>query len=298
MEIRPSRAGERGAIVKFCLDEDPQDYIPAWMDRFLRQGTFFLLLDGKKVAGIVHGQRAPDGSAWMSAARVNEDYRGQGWINRMNDYALSTRPLRKAHAARMLITDDNTSSSRAAWKGGYRIVSTLSFVDWEPAAKAHGPRRPPSGYRRSSPERFSLEASRSPLLKAQGGLAYGPFTGAFAPTLEAARSKKSWLFHSDLHGGLLAGMFPDTGERWMGIQALAATSRVAQRLIDFALERRAQSATVILPAGERFTRPFLSSGFTRSDWAKRVNIWQKDLTGKAGAPTSSRAGAARPPRAR
>ncbi len=279
MEIRPARPRERAAIAKFCLKQDPQDYVPAWMDRFLRQGRFFLLLDGRKIAGIVHGQRAPDGSAWMAAARVHEDYRGQGWINRMNDFALQTRALQGARAARMLITSDNTSSSRAAEKGGYRIVSTLTFVDWEATGKPRRPRGARSGYGRCPPLTFSREALRSALLKAQGGLVYGPFTGAFAPTLNAGRAKKAWLFRSELLGPLMAGMFADTGERWMGIQAFLATATAAEKVIDFADERRAESATVILPSGERFSKPFLKAGFTRSDWAKRVNIWQKDLAG-------------------
>ena len=292
MKIRAARPGERAAIAKFCLSQDPEDYIPAWMDRFERQGRFFMLQDGRRLAGIVHGQRAPDGSAWMSAARVHEDYRGQGWINRMNDFALATPALRGARAARMLITSDNTSSARAALKGGYRVVSTLSFVDWEAPSKGRRPPESPSGYGRCSPGTFRKEAAESRLLKAQGGLVYGPFTGAFEPTLRAARAKKGWLFRSKALGPLMAGMFADTGERWMGIQAFAASEGAAKRAIDFAVERRAESATVILPAGERFSKPFLGSGFTRSEWAKKVNIWQKDLARSPRRATSSRAAAA------
>ncbi len=298
MEIRQARPREHAAIAKFCLSQDPEDYVPAWMDRFVRQGRFFLLLDGNKIAGLVHGQRAPDGSAWMAAARVHEDYRGQGWINRMNDFALETPLLRDARAARMLITSDNTSSVRAAEKGGYRVVSTLSFVDWEPKSKARMARRPPSGFARSAPVTFAREVARSPLLKAQGGLVYGPFTGAFAPTLGAARAKEAWLFRSRALGPLMAGMFADTGERWMGIQAFFATAGAANRIIDFARERRAESATVILPAGHRFSKPFLEAGYTRSDWAKRVNIWQRQLRRRNGKLIDSRAAAAQRRRAR
>jgi hypothetical protein len=72
MEIRAARPSDRAAIRRFLRKEDPHDYVLDWMDRFDRAGRFYLLLDAKKIAGIFHGKLAPDGSAWMSAARVGQ----------------------------------------------------------------------------------------------------------------------------------------------------------------------------------------------------------------------------------
>lgn len=300
MQIRAARAKEKAAIVAFCKHVDPDDYVPEWIGRFLAQGTFFVLVDGPRIAGLVHGQLSHDGSAWMSAARIHEDYRGRGWINKLNDFALSSPELRSARAARMLITSDNASSIRAAKKGGYRVASRLSFVDWEAPSKRPHPTGRSSGYLPCAPEDFRRQASGSLVLGAQGGLAYMPFTGSFELSERAARSARKSLYRSARSGVMIASMYADTGERWLGVQPFVATNEVARRLVDFAGESRADSMTLILPALHRYTQPFLRAGYTRSKWAERVFVFEKRfaLRAKPAKPSGARAAGARRRRAR
>jgi hypothetical protein len=276
VEIRGARPGDERAVVAFLRAEDPHDYVFDWMAQFRAQGRFFVLWDGRRIAGVVHGKRAPDGSAWMSVARVNKDYRGQGWINRMNERAVGSVPLRHAHAARMLITDDNASSRRAADKGGFRIVSTMTFMDWDVPKRRRGPLEP-SGYRKAAPAAFLKAARGSRALAAQGGLAYMSFNGSFALNARSARAARPWLFTSDEHGALLAGMFVGGGERWMAAQPLGGGSAVARAVQRFAAERRAEAVTAILPAHAAAHRPFKAAGYTVSKWARRVHVYAKAL---------------------
>lgn len=295
MRFRAATRTDKRAIAAFCTREDPDDYIPEWIDRFFRQGAFYLLLDGSRIAGIVHGQVAPDTSAWMSAARIHHDYRGHGWINKLNEYAFASKRLTGAHAARMLITSDNTSSIRAAEKGGFHLAATLSFVDWEATSKPRA--RPiPSGFSPLPPDKFLPRAVTSAVFHAQHGLVYAPFTGAFEPNPRALKQRADWLYGSFWSGPLMAAMFADTGERWLGAQPFLANQGVAERLIDFAREQQADSMTVILPAGGAFTEPFLQEGYTRSEWATKVHVFEKPLKrrGAALTPLPARGAAARP----
>jgi GNAT superfamily N-acetyltransferase len=291
VKIRPARPSDWEAIARFCLEMDPDDYVPEWMGRFTGEGRFFLLIDGTKFAGLVHGKLAPDGSAWLSAARVHADYRGQGWINRLNDFALQSADLKGAHAARMLITNDNASSLRAAEKGGYQLATRLSFVEWEAEWPTGRPRGRRSGFARTTSEDFRTFASMAPVPSALAGMAYMSFAGAFELNDRALREASTWMYRSPSAGPLLAQVFPDTGERWMAAQPFAATGEVANRLVDFAIEQRAESMTAILPDVEHFVEPFLKAGYRRSDWAVHVNILEKRL--RAAATLRARRRAAR-----
>src|SRR5467141_90851 len=131
MEIRVARTAEKRAIVEFCKSVDPEDYIPGEIDWFLKNGKFLLLLDDRRIVGIDHFERRPDGSAWLSAARIHPDYRGHGWIVKMNEYALTLPQLKGVDAARMLIAATNRSSLRAAEKGRYSVAARLALLEWK-----------------------------------------------------------------------------------------------------------------------------------------------------------------------
>jgi hypothetical protein len=294
MRIRAASKAQGRAIAAFCLREDPDDYVPQWMDRLLRQGRFYVLTDGRRIAGLVHGQLAPDGSAWLSAARIHHDYRGHGWINRLNDFALARAPLDRAPAARMLISASNESSIRAAKKGGFRVAARLCLVEWEAPKGERHPRIEP-GMGRIGPERFVRACATSRVLAAQDGLVYMPFTGAFSPTLNAVRGKSGWLYGGNRSSPLMAAFFSDTGEKWLGCQAFGASRSFAARLVAFAAGLGAKSMTLALPDHQRFRRPFLEAGFGPSDWARHVRIFERRIERRGGPPTPSRA---RPPAAR
>src|SRR6267142_4823208 len=154
MEIRMAKVAEKRAIIQFCKSVDPDDYIPIEIDWFLKNGKFLLLLDGPRIVGIDHFERRPDGSAWLAAARIHPDYRGHGWIVKMNEHALTLPQLKGVNAARMLITATNTSSLRAAQKGRYALATRLAWLEWR-ASKAD-PGGPPraSGFAQVSPRAF------------------------------------------------------------------------------------------------------------------------------------------------
>ncbi len=292
MEFRAARPADRRAIEAFLRREDPEDYVLEWMDRLLSKGTFYLVVEGRTMAGLVHGSLAPDGSAWISAERIGEKYRGEGRINKLNAFALATPQLRRAQAARMLITHDNASSIRAATNGGFAAVSTLSFMDWQERSKRQRALRKPSGFVKASAREFLRSARGSRVLREQRGLAYMSFNGAFAVNGESVRASRPWLFRSATQGPIMACLFPDVRERWMAVQPFRANAAIAARLIDFAREQSADSLTAILPASARARRSFAAAGFSNSDWASRVFIFEKRRPAGGWAATSSRAAAA------
>jgi len=203
-----------------------------------------------------------------------------------------TAPLRRAHAARMLIVHDNTSSLRAAAKGGFKVVSTMSFMDCDvPKRRAKG-QAPASGFRKAAPAEFLRAARGSALIAAQGGRAYMTYNGSFALNARSAQVARPWLYLSDEHGPILAGMFEDGGERWMAIQPFRGGARVARALKQFAVEQGAESFAAILPASSAVRRPFLREGYTYSDWARRVFVFERRLpwttSSRAAAGTKSR----------
>ncbi len=54
-----------------------KDYVIGILDKTIAAGGLFLALDRERLIGVANFQKVADGSAWLSMARTDPDYRGK-----------------------------------------------------------------------------------------------------------------------------------------------------------------------------------------------------------------------------
>jgi N-acetylglutamate synthase-like GNAT family acetyltransferase len=284
MRLRLATAADTPAIARFCREIDREDYVPSRLEPMMAGGTFVLLEDRGRIVGLDRFERKPDGSVWFSAARIHPDYRGRGWINRMNAWALARPELRGVNYARMLITTTNTSSLRAAEKGGYRVATRLAILEWGPRRKSKRGSKGPSGFEPVSARAFAAAARRSRILKLQGGLLYFPaealaMTEVMAMNARSlARGEERGMLHGARPWGPLIAAFPRLHDkRWLQMQPFATTEQGARAVLGFLREAKARGGQLTLPDDERITERYIAAGFTYAEWGRHVLIFQKRI---------------------
>lgn len=276
MKFAIARASDKKMVIAFLRAMDPQDYTISRLDWLMANGQILLLFDGKKLVGMDRFERKPDGSAWFSAARIHPDYRGRRLINWMNDHALALPELRGASKARMLITTDNKASTRAAFKGGYRVAAKIALLEWEPKGLSERGSVADAGFLPASAREFELHAKLSPAFGAMNGLFYLPpeviemNEGALRHAQE-----HGWLFLSKLAGPLVARVTRHEDRDRLDMQPFAGTTQAARCVLDFARQRRADSVQIVLPDLEHLTSAYIAAGFTYSEWGRHARIFER-----------------------
>jgi GNAT superfamily N-acetyltransferase len=134
MEYNARIATERDKdeIKKLCarvMGDD--DYVIRILDRTIPAGGLFLAFDGERMVGLSNFQKCFDGSAWLSMARTDPDYRGRrvaGFLQKT-----MTAHARKigVNKLRFLINSSNTPSLRAAARGGFKAIFETAHLSCE-----------------------------------------------------------------------------------------------------------------------------------------------------------------------
>lgn len=278
MHIRRATARDKRAITTFCYSVDPEDYVPEYLDRMMANGTFLLLFDGKRLVGLDRFGRKPDNSVWMSAGRIHPDYRGHGLINQMNDHAITLPELAGVRAVRMLIAKDNTSSRRAAQKGGYNVCSAHSVFEWEGKPKAKRSVARPSGFVPATATEIRLALSNSRSYAATNGIVYfPPDYGRLTPEVLAQAQRGGRLFLSPKAGPMLISERREAKGLDLSLQPFARTAAGAARVFDFVAERAPAFAQLSVVDEAPVLRAYKAAGFTISGWGPHVLVYEKLL---------------------
>ena len=257
---------------------DPEDYVPQYLGRLMASGTFLLLFDGKRLVGLDRFGRKPDNSAWMSAGRIHPDYRGRGLINQMNEHAFALPEMAGVDTARLLISKDNTSSRRAAQKGGYHVCSAHSVFEWNPREKSRRAVGRLSGFEQTTAKKMRLALAKSRSYSAMNGIVYfPPDYGRLTNDVLSQGQREGRLFISPTAGPLLARERRERKGVDLLVQPFARTGEGAARVFDFVRERSPGFAQVSVVDVPGVVRAYQKAGFTLSDWGAHVLVYEKSL---------------------
>ena len=78
MEIREATKKDKKAIASLCRRSIRHDYVPMFLDDYIREGGLFIALDAGSVVGMVKHSRCPGGDGWLGAGRTDPNYRRRG----------------------------------------------------------------------------------------------------------------------------------------------------------------------------------------------------------------------------
>jgi GNAT superfamily N-acetyltransferase len=77
-EVRVATRADKREILSLCKRAVRRDYVPMFLDEFIRDGSLFVAFDQGRAVGIVNYTRCLGGDGWLGQARTDPDYRRHG----------------------------------------------------------------------------------------------------------------------------------------------------------------------------------------------------------------------------
>jgi GNAT superfamily N-acetyltransferase len=129
LKIRIARATDLSDIADLCRRAvGPYDYVIPRLEAIIWKKQLFIVFSGSKLVAMSNFTRAIDGSGWLSMARTDPQFRGRG-IAQFMQRSVATRARRMGiQKLRFWILSTNSSSLRAAEKGGFAQVSEATHL--------------------------------------------------------------------------------------------------------------------------------------------------------------------------
>jgi GNAT superfamily N-acetyltransferase len=78
LEVRIATPADKREILSLCRRAVRRDYVPMFLDEFIRDGGLFVAFDQGRAVGIVNYTRCLGGDGWLGQARTDPDYRRHG----------------------------------------------------------------------------------------------------------------------------------------------------------------------------------------------------------------------------
>ena len=273
-------------IAKLCRRAmGEKDYVIGILNKTIDAGGLFLAFDRTWLIGVANFQKLSDGSAWLSMARTDPDYRGKrvaGFLQKV--IALHARN-QSIHTLRFLVNSSNTPSIRAAARGGFRPVfetAHISFSLRKKHSSSSSKRKQVRQLQLSDSEAASIVSSSSYLSQLNGYLSYGwHFEKATLQTIRNT-SQKGKIFASD---GLKTVFLLGCAEIWDPLRghggffilngALGKTLEIVKEcgsLVGF------DSIGTFLPYNRYFIRTALKeNSFKLDPWADHGIVFERKI---------------------
>jgi GNAT superfamily N-acetyltransferase len=129
LSARPARASDYRTLVSLCRRSvGLDDYAIPRLKSVIKDGSLFVVVTEGKIVAMSNFTLAIDGSGWLSMARTDPNYRGQGIAqfmqNQIGDYARG----KGIYTLRFWVLSTNASSLRAARKGKFNPVADFTHV--------------------------------------------------------------------------------------------------------------------------------------------------------------------------
>lgn len=290
---RRANRGDLDGLRALCLASvGPDDYVPRFLERFVRESVTLVALDRGQIIGMMVYDETPDGGVWLHAGRTHPDYRRQGVATSLNQ---TSERLARAHgrsSLRLWAHASNAASLAAARKAGFEERATFTRM-----RAAAAPGRTVGLEPLSASDAFALRTSL-PFLRPSAGYLFHDFY--FMPL---TRSTASWLSH---HGALwrfggnavsLSADFEDPEGTDLQMQLLGGHAEAILRAAPtIAGSRGAGRVESFLPHVPALLRTARACGFSAMEWGQEAVLLEKRLgrvRGKVGPTGSARAGRTR-----
>ncbi len=272
---RRATAADLGALNALCASAvGPDDYVPMFLEEFLRTGVVLVAEEADEVIGMVVYHDVPDGSAWLHAARTRPDYRRKGVATDLMTGCEALSRRRHRSSMRLWANADNVASVRANRKYGFRERARFTRMRRSIGRGAGGVRLEPLQAR----EGWALLAD-STLVRQGGGYVFHDFY--FLPVTQAsmrllATDKALWGFRGNVLS--VSEDFEDPAHRALQVQLLAGDpSELLRAIPSVARARGADRVESFLPHEPSLLRSARRAGFDLMDWGQEAVVFEKRL---------------------
>lgn len=277
--IRRATAADVAALAALCRAAvGPDDYVPAFLEAFLRTGVILLAEEGGRVVGMVVYHDVPDGSAWLHAARTHPDHRRRGVATALMAECETLSRQRGRSSMRLWANADNLASVHANRKYGFRERARFTRMRLDVRGGPGADVLEPLG----AAEAWPLVAG-SPLVRKGGGYVFHDFY--FLPVVRAtvrALASEGALWGFREHVVSVSPDFEDPRHEGLQIQVLAGDpSSILRAIPAFARGRGAIRVESFLPHDPAVLRSARRAGYALMDWGQEAVLFEKRLRGRA-----------------
>lgn len=265
------------ALVALCRESmGPDDYVPAFVDDFLRTGVVFLAETSGSPVGMMVYHDVPDGSVWLHAARTHPAWRQRGVATELMAACERLALERRRTALRLWAAASNEASVTANRKYGFEERARFT--------RMRIPASPTRFETRLEPLNLAKDwalVEGSPLLRQGRGYVFHDFY--FVPLTRTnaewlARDKALWRWDSQVVA--LSEDYEDASGRDLQIQALAGDPAAILRAAPgIAGARGADRVETFLPHDPRLLETARQAGFDFMDWGQEAVVFEKPLPG-------------------
>lgn len=252
----------------------PDDYVLAFLDRFVRDSVTLVALDGPRPIGMMVYDDIPDGSVWLHAARTHPDHRRQGVATELNRACAELARSRNRESLRLWADASNLASVAAARREGFEERARFTRMRVDASRSTPDVRLEPVDLDRGWP---MLESSR--LLRLGSGFVFYDFY--FLPF---TRVNAEWLARQ---GALLrfgenvvcvSEDFEDAWGKDLQIQPLAGdAAAILQAAPAIARSQGADRVESFLPHDAELLALARGAGFELMDWGREAILFEKPL---------------------
>ncbi len=275
--VRRAKEPDAAALVDLCRESvGPDDYVPAFMDAFLRTGVVFLAEASHTPVGMMVYHDVPDGSVWLHAARTHPAWRQQGVATGLVSACENLARERRRSALRLWAAASNVASVTANRRYGFEERARFTRMRI-PAS----PMRPVIRLEPVDLAKHWPRLESSPLLRAARGYLFHDFY--FVPL---TRSNAEWLIRDgallrwESHVVAVSEDFEDASGRDLQIQGVAGDPGAFLRAAPgIAAARGADRVETFLPHEPRLLKMARQAGYTFMDWGQEAVVFEKPLPG-------------------
>lgn len=263
------------ALRALCLESvGPDDYVPDFLDRFLRESTTLVATDGDRIVGMMVYDDTPDGGVWLHAARTHPEVRRRGVATDLNRACEDLARLRGRTFLRLWAEAANTASVEAARRSGFE--ARARFTRMRVPADRPGPA---VALEPLDPDRDWSLLGTSPFLRMSGGFVFHDFY--FVPL---TRSNARWLGGVGAlqrFGANAIAVSEDFEEVWgkdLQVQLLAGDAATILRAAPaIARDRGADRVESFLPHDAALLEAATREGFEYMEWGREAVLLEKRL---------------------
>ncbi|MBX8642150.1 MAG: GNAT family N-acetyltransferase [Thermoplasmata archaeon] len=133
-EVREAVPADTHSIRKMLEADDPEDYVPDVIEKWIENREVFVAVRSGSVAGMAHYERMPDGTIWLSGLRVAGSLRRTG-VGRALSRKMTSIP--GSEVFRLMISSTNKPSVQLSVQEGFKCRCTVSV--WRQESEAAEP---------------------------------------------------------------------------------------------------------------------------------------------------------------
>lgn len=272
---RQATRADLPALTELCLASvGPDDYVPAFLERFLRDSVTLIAADADRVVGMMVYDDIPDGGAWLHAARTHPDHRRQGVAKALNAACENLARARGRSCLRLWAEARNTASVAASKAAGFEERARFTRMRIAAAPSASGPSPEPVDLARDWP---AIESS--PLLKAAAGYVFHDFYFLPLTRRNAALLVREGALHR--FGGSIVAVSEDFEDAWgkdLQIQLVAGDVPTILRAAPaIARGSGADRVESFLPHRPELLEAARESGYGFMEWGQEAVLFEKRL---------------------